>query len=133
MRYFPDAVPGTIRRSFYFHVSLTACCWGQTSSDYKVLRDARHGMAFYLRHLIQDENGFATDLLFCSLNGDSTPNVSEVKLAVLVINQGQIKYPAGGHSWLCRCFGLGTSAGNHSAFWAGTVFYYRIRCVILDK
>lgn len=40
---------------FIFMCQLTARRWGQTSSDYKVLRDARHGMAFYLQHLIQHE------------------------------------------------------------------------------
>lgn len=69
MRYFPDAVPGTIRRSFYFHVSVTACCWGQTSSDYKVLCDARHGMAFYLWHLIQDEMALPPTCFFVPYMG----------------------------------------------------------------
>lgn len=41
MRYFPDAVPGTIRKAFHFPVSVTARGWGQTSSAYKVLLEVK--------------------------------------------------------------------------------------------
>jgi hypothetical protein len=78
MRYFPDAVPGPIRTAFYFHVSVTARSWGQTSSDYKVLRDVRHSVAFYLWHPVQKAMTLPPTCFFCSLFGISTPKVSEV-------------------------------------------------------
>lgn len=80
MRYFPDAVPGTIRKAFYFPVSVTARCWGQTSSAYKVLLEAPHSAARGLGPPVKTQrlSTLVTGSLFPSLGGLSAWKAPEV-------------------------------------------------------
>lgn len=116
MRHFPDAVPGPVRKAFYFHVSVTARGRGQTSPACKVFtrHQARTARPDPALHVI-----FHGKFHGWVSRSDPRPRVGE----------SARRWPSGA----CSCWGLGTSAGNQAALWAGMVFYYGIRSVILDK